>query len=106
VYAVAADFAHKQREENIRPEIVMSGEKKNLPDNGALNGRYSNYFKIGHNPFEFLFDFGQIYAGDAPAPLHTRIVTTPFYAKHLLALLRQSIAEYERLFGTIPDGDK
>jgi uncharacterized protein DUF3467 len=84
----------------------MIGDDKILHDDGTVNGRYSNYFKVGHNAFEFLFDFGQIYTDDEPAPVHTRIITTPFYAKTLLTLLRRSIAEYERSIGAIPDGDQ
>ena len=90
----------------MRPEIVMSGEKKIPQDNGQPDGRYANYFKVGHNAFEFLFDFGQIYAQGRPAPLHTRIITTPVYAKSLLGLLQESVDQYEQLFGAIPDPDK
>ncbi len=81
-------------------------DEKDVQDNGPPNGRYANYFKVGHNAFEFLFDFGQIYAQDRPAPLHTRIITTPVYAKSLSGLLQESIDQYEQLFGTIPNGDK
>lgn len=84
----------------------MIGEKKTLQDNGQPNGRYANYFKVGHNAFEFLFDFGQTYGQGRPGPLHTRIITTPVYAKSLLGLLQESVDQYEQLFGTIPDGDK
>lgn len=30
------------------------------PDRGELEGRYANTFKVGHNAFEFLVDFGQV----------------------------------------------
>ncbi len=86
--------------------ILKSKERKNLQDAGPPNGQYANYFKVGHNAFEFLLDFGQLYAKSRLTPLHTRIVTTPVYAKTLLVTLRESIDRYEKLFGTIPNGDK
>lgn len=90
----------------LHPKIVMSGESKDLQDNGEPNGRYANYFKVGHNAFEFVFDFGQIYTQVGPALLHTRIITTPVYAKTFLALLQESIDQHEQNFGAIPSGDK
>jgi hypothetical protein len=90
----------------LHPKIVMSGESKDVHDNGEPNGQYANYFTVGHNAFEFVFDFGQIHTQGRPAPLHTRIITTPVYAKSLLGLLQESIDQYEQLFGTIPSGDK
>jgi hypothetical protein len=84
----------------------MRGEKTDVQDDGGPTGRYANYFKVGHNAFEFLFDFGQTYGHGGSAPFHTRIITTPVYAKSLLGLLQDSIDQYEQLFGRIPDGDK
>jgi hypothetical protein len=71
---------------------------------GEPEGRYANYFKIGHNALEFLFDFGQLYAESQRAQFHTRIVTHPSYAKALLGLLQEAIAQYERTFGVIHGG--
>jgi len=69
-----------------------------------VEGRYSNYFRIGYNAFEFLVDFGQAYADDDSAgEVHTRIVIMPSYAKALAALLTTSLREYESSFGPIPD---
>jgi hypothetical protein len=90
----------------LHPKIVMSGENKDVQDNGEPNGRYANYFKVGHNAFEFVFDFGQIYTQGRPTPLHTRIITTPVYAKSLLGLLQESIDQHEKIFGAIPSEDK
>ena len=59
-------------------------------------GRYANYFRVGHNAFEFILDFGQFYSEDQEANLHTRIVTSPVYAKALLDTLRESIEQNER----------
>ena len=69
---------------------------------GPPRGQYANYFKIGHNAFEFIFDFGQLYNGGMEAHVHTRIVTSPFYAKELLAMLREAVEQYEQSFGALP----
>lgn len=82
-----------------------SGEKVDVEDNSQATGRYANNFKVGHNAFEFLLDFGQSYAQSAEAPFHTRIVTTPVYAKIFSQILQESIGRYEQIFGTIPDAD-
>lgn len=68
-----------------------------------LEGRYANYFKIGYNAVEFLLDFGQLYPEGKEAGLHTRIITSPIYAKALLELLRESINRHEQTFGVIPN---
>jgi hypothetical protein len=69
----------------------------------GLEGRYANYFQIGYNAFEFLIDFGQSYNEGEKAQFHTRIITSPIYAKMLLRLLRTSIEQYEQAFGAITD---
>jgi len=79
------------------------------PNNGAsptdkkLEGKYANYFAVGYNAHEFIFDFGQNYSENDPAELHTRIVTGTTYAKALFDLLHQSLAEYEKAHGSIED---
>ena len=70
-------------------------------DGDHLQGRYTNYFKVGHNAFEFVLDFAQFYPESDKAQLHTRIITSPIYAKALLETLRESIARYEQTFGTV-----
>jgi hypothetical protein len=67
-----------------------------------LEGRYANFFQVGHTAFEFLIDFGQLYPDGKQEQLHTRIVTSPSYAKELLRLIRDSIEQYERTYGQIP----
>jgi hypothetical protein len=61
-----------------------------------LEGKYVNYFKVGHNAFEFVLDFGQSYLENEDPQIHTRIVTSPAYAKALLETLRESLAQYEK----------
>ena len=73
-----------------------SGKKK-------IEGSYANYFKVGHNAFEFVIDFGQYYTGNEEAELCQRIVTGPVYAKKLLKILEQSVQQYESSFGMIKE---
>jgi hypothetical protein len=69
----------------------------------VLEGKYANYFEIGHNAFEFLLDFGQKYTSGAECRMHARIVTGPSYAKELMRVLAKSIEQYEQVFGEIRD---
>ncbi len=41
-----------------------------------LEGRYPNYFKVGHNNFEFVLDIDQFYPENEHAQLYTRILTS------------------------------
>ncbi len=61
----------------------MSAPKKRLTlrENNKLEGQYDNYFKVGHNAYEFVIDFGQYYPENDQAELYTRIITSPCYAK-------------------------
>jgi hypothetical protein len=86
----------------VRIEVLMSQKNESPPASGELEGHYANYFKVGHNAFEFLLDFGQFYAESQRARFHTRIITNPTYAKVLFDLLRESIAQYEQTFGAVP----
>lgn len=92
-------------EKNMYPTISLSAEKKDAQDDNQRHARYANYFKVGHNAFEFLLDFGQSYGQSGEAAPHTRIVTTPVYAKTFAQTLQEAIARYEQVFGAIPDGD-
>jgi Protein of unknown function (DUF3467) len=65
---------------------------------GLSKGVYANYFEVGHTAFEFVIDFGQSYA-NKDASCHTRIVTSPTYARALLQTLSEAVDEYTRRFG-------
>ncbi|MGX2041070.1 DUF3467 domain-containing protein [Methylocaldum sp. MU1018] len=67
-------------------------------------GKYANYVKVGHNAFEFVLDFGQVYSEAEEPQLHTRIVTSPVYAKAFLETLRDPIDQYEHRFEIIGNG--
>jgi hypothetical protein len=75
-------------------------EKMTLDRFGAV---YANYLKVGQNAFEFMFDFGQLYLEDNDAQFHTRIITTPIYAKAFFRVLQECIDLYEQEFGKIPE---
>lgn len=79
----------------------MNDEPRGQRNAAEIEGRYSNYFSVGHNAFEFLFDFGQLYGEEIKPRLHTKIVTSPYYAKALSETLDESIRQYERTHGTI-----
>ena len=84
----------------------MNHKGKASWDDRKLEGRYANYFKVGHNAFEFVLDFGQFYHESNKAQVHTRIITNPNHVKAMLETLRQSIDKYEETFGVIHKEDK
>jgi len=76
------------------------------PENSGSDaeGRYANYFKAGHNAFEVILEFAQFYEGDAHPRVHTRIITSPAYARTFLEVLKESLEGYERVYGPIASG--
>ena len=79
----------------------MHSDQRSGQTNYVVEGRYVNYFKIGHNAFELIIDCGQCYADNEEPQLHIRIVTSPAYGKALLKTLRDSLEEYEKAYGRI-----
>jgi hypothetical protein len=79
----------------------MLPESNKRPESDAAEGKYANYFKVGHNAFEFILDFGQLFAETSQEKLHTRIITGPVYARELLNVLRDAVEKYEDTFGEI-----
>jgi hypothetical protein len=69
----------------------------------SIEGKYANYFQIGHNAVEFIIEFGQLYSDESVPLLHTRIITTPSYGKTLLRLLQEALSEHEAQFGPARD---
>lgn len=64
----------------------------------AKEGRYANFFQVGHNEFEFLIEFGQQDLG-----IHTRIYVSPQYARALRDLLVEALYQHELKFtGKLP----
>lgn len=71
---------------------------------GEPEGRYANYFKAGHNAFEVILEFAQFYEGDVEPLVHTRIITSPAYARTFLEVLKDSLERYESVYGPIASG--
>jgi hypothetical protein len=82
----------------------MSDDSPEALDNDDdLESRYANYFRIGYNEFEFVFDFGEFRGGVAGPRWHSRTITAPFYMKVLAQLLATSVGRYEAVHGRIRD---
>lgn len=79
-------------------------EGHRAPSRCQQAGQYANSFKVGHNAFEFVIEFGQRHAGAGREHMHTRIITGPEYAKALAVLLTRSLGRYEKAFGMIGEG--
>ena len=79
-----------------RPFTAMATRTKT--PTSPSKGLYANYFEVGHTAFEVVIDFGQRY-GARRSRCHTRIVTSPLYAKALLRTLEGSLARYKARFG-------
>jgi hypothetical protein len=65
-------------------------------DEAPNEGRYANYFKVGHNRVEFVLDFGQHYDEKGTPQFHTRIIMSPVYVKALMETLRQAMEQHEQ----------
>lgn len=76
-------------------------DRSGIDRGGYLEGRYANYFEVGHNAFEFVLDCGQTYGVDGPPRFHTRLVIIPRHMLELLGLLGRSVAQYESAIGRI-----
>ena len=70
----------------------MSSDSGNSPGRSPREARYANYFEIGVNQEEIVIDLGQMYGEAEPVAFHTRIVTSPVYARELARLLEQAVA--------------
>jgi hypothetical protein len=70
-----------------------------MNNSNSIEGKYANYFQIGQNAIEFILEFGQLYSDETLPLLHTRIVTSPSYARDLLILLKEALAEHESQYG-------
>jgi hypothetical protein len=79
----------------------MNEDISNPGGDPQLEGRYSNYVEVGFNAFEFIFDFGQLYADSEQPRSHSKIVMSPYYAKNLLETLQKSLVQYETDYGAV-----
>lgn len=76
-------------------------EKKSQRVARAPLARYTNYFEVGHNAYEFLVDFGQFQPEIGAVTLHTRIAVGPTHAKMLSQMLGNAVRKYETENGAI-----
>jgi hypothetical protein len=65
-----------------------------LPDDAEPNAQYTNSFEVGFNAYEFVLAFA-IRNGPEPGRTHTRIITSPNFARGLSELLQRSLLEYD-----------
>lgn len=95
---------HADRVETTGGFTAVS-ERHDEGERPELDGQYANYFRVGYNAVEFILDFGQFYLDEARPRLHTRIVTSPVYARALGETIRGSLLDYERAHGALPDDE-
>ena len=81
----------------------MVNERKDCQETFQPEGKYANYFKVGHNALEFVIDFGQFYADKEQARAFTRLILNPVLAKNFLEVLQMSVSQYEESFGHITE---
>ena len=81
----------------------MNHKPETYPPHGKLEGRYANFLKVGHNALVFILDFAFDDAECEEPEITTRIITSPSYAKNFLETLQQSIQQYEKTYGKIPE---
>lgn len=84
---------------NIETEMAEA-DRSNLEE-----GRYANYFEIGHNAFEFLLDLGQLGLETEPARIYLRVITSPAGARRFCQLLNDALNQYRESFGPIRHED-
>lgn len=72
-------------------------------DGRTLIAGYANYFEVGHNPYEFLIDFGQVDPQRGSATVNSRLALGPTHAKLLMRMLKRAVEQFERDFGAIAD---
>ena len=68
-------------------------------------GTYSNLAIITHSNSEFIVDFVKMMPGTPKAKVKARIILTPQHAKRLMKALKDNIAKFEQVHGTIKDTD-
>jgi hypothetical protein len=75
----------------------MEGAVGRGKEGGPLEARYANYLQIGYSDDEFVIEFGQSsYEREGDPVIHTRLATTPMFAREFLRLLERSVREFDR----------
>jgi hypothetical protein len=71
----------------------------------VAEGVYANLAIITHSNSEFVLDYIKVMPGVPKAKVKSRIILTPQHAKRLLMALKDNIAKFEAINGTIVAGD-
>ncbi len=66
-------------------------------------GIYSNLAVITHSSSEFVIDFIKMMPGIPKAKVKSRIVLTPQHTKRLVRALKENMAKFESVHGTIKE---
>jgi hypothetical protein len=85
----------------MRSRGVQPNRRDGSKRKSGLEARYVNYFEVGHNACEFIFDFGQYHPETRRAHINSRMVTGPVCAKLLADLLRSALQRFEEEHGVI-----
>lgn len=86
-------------EDNKAQQVNINIE---LPEEVA-EGIYSNLAIITHSNSEFVIDFIRIMPGVPKAKVKSRILLTPQHAKRLMKALKDNMAKFEAVNGTVED---
>ncbi len=86
----------------------MEEEKKKNQINIELKedvaqGTYANLAIITHSSSEFVLDFVRVMPGLPKAEVKSRLILTPEHAKRLLHALKDNVAKFESVHGTIKE---
>ena len=95
------DACERMERRLLSARVVTVPEQSAAMPGASPEGRYANAIQVGHNAFEFVLDFSQQYASAPEAAAHTRIITSPHYARGFLETLQAAIDAYEKEFGVI-----
>ena len=91
-----SDDPKKQQPVPVQVKIELDPE--------TAQGAYVNMAMVNHNETEFTLDFIYVQPQEPKGKVRARIISSPKHAKRLLLALQDSIAGYERKFGTIDIG--
>jgi hypothetical protein len=89
-----------------QPPVTKEAPGRDARYSAGMESRFTNYFQIGHNSCEMVIDCGCFYESEAVPSIHTRVTTTPQYAKALLETLVQALSDYEAAHGVIAGGER
>lgn len=71
----------------------------------VAEGIYSNLAILTHSHSEFILDFVKMMPGVPKAKVKSRIILTPQHAKRLLKALKDNVAKFESMHGSIKESE-